>query len=230
MSTRPAPVNLAFYAPMKPPTDPSPSGDRTVGRLLMPALRAAGHEVELASTFRSWEGQGDAGRQRRLRRIGERLGRRLIRRYLARGAQDRPRLWFTYHLYHRAPDWIGPLVSRRLGIPYVVAEASYARTQTGGPWAEGLAASVRAIRQADAELLVGPGCMCGSALQDGTVFICSVWLRLAKDGRQPMPVCRVWEKNVFSAKLGFVLFHRCDSAVDITFHIIFAAEIVQAVT
>ena len=38
----------------------------------------------------------------------------------------RPDVWFTYHLYHKAPDWLGPAVSRALDIPYVVAEASVA--------------------------------------------------------------------------------------------------------
>ena len=39
-------MRIAFYAPMKPPNHPVPSGDRTMARLMMAALELAGHEVE----------------------------------------------------------------------------------------------------------------------------------------------------------------------------------------
>jgi hypothetical protein len=42
-------MKVAFYATMKPPDDPVPSGDRTMARLLVKALETAGHEVELVS-------------------------------------------------------------------------------------------------------------------------------------------------------------------------------------
>lgn len=145
-------MRIAFYAPMKPPDHPVPSGDRRMARLLMQALRGAGHEVVLASRLRSWEGRGDRQRQTRIRRDAARLAERLIARW--RGADDRPQLWFSYHLYHKAPDWLGPPVADALGIPYVVAEASYAAKQTQGPWAEGLTASVEALRRADAVLAI----------------------------------------------------------------------------
>lgn len=142
-------MNLAFYAPMKPPTHSTPSGDRLIARLFIDALQTAGHRPLLASRFRSWEGNGDAVRQARLRRTGERLGERLLRRFRAMDAGSRPACWFSYHLYHKAPDWLGPRVSRALGIPYVVAEASLAPKQAGGPWREGYEASVAAVAGAD---------------------------------------------------------------------------------
>ena len=46
-------MHVAFYAPMKPPDHPVPSGDRRMARLLMQALAHAGHRVVLASRFRS---------------------------------------------------------------------------------------------------------------------------------------------------------------------------------
>ena len=52
-------MRIAFYAPLKPPDHPVPSGDRRVAQLLLAALRRAGHEPVLASRFRSFEGQGD---------------------------------------------------------------------------------------------------------------------------------------------------------------------------
>ena len=46
-------MRIAFYAPLKAPTHPVPSGDRRMARLLMAALEAGGHHVTLASTLRS---------------------------------------------------------------------------------------------------------------------------------------------------------------------------------
>ena len=51
-------MGIAFYAPMKPPTSPRPSGDRLMARLLMSALKHAGHDVSLVSKFRSWNENG----------------------------------------------------------------------------------------------------------------------------------------------------------------------------
>lgn len=124
---------VAFYAPLKAPSHPNPSGDRLLARLLMDALSEAGFDVRLASTLRSRDARGDAARQARMAQLSERLATRLIRHW--QRLQWQPRLWFTYHLYYKAPDWIGPVVCRRLGIPYVCAEASWAASRASGPWA-----------------------------------------------------------------------------------------------
>ena len=154
-------MRIAFYAPLKPPDHPAPSGDRTLARLLLAALgragAAKGWEVDLASRFRSFDGAGDPGRQARLRDVGGRLAERLLRRYRREAPSRRPRLWFTYHLHHKAPDWIGPRVSEGLGVPYVVAEASHAAKQAAGPWRLGHEAAARAIRHADAILALHRG-------------------------------------------------------------------------
>ena len=141
-------MRIAFYAPMKAPTHPSPSGDRRMGRLLMQALAMAGHDVELASIFRSYD-RGDPQRQTRVRDIGLRLADRLVRAYLKRPSADRPQVWFTYHLYHKAPDWIGPVVAHALGIPYIAAEASHAPKQAGGRWDMGYTETANIIAAAD---------------------------------------------------------------------------------
>jgi glycosyltransferase involved in cell wall biosynthesis len=113
----------------------------------------AGHDVALASRFRSFDATGNAARQVRLRALGTRLADRLIERY--RDA-DRPQLWFTYHLHHKAPDHLGPRVSRALRIPYVVAEASIAPSQREGPWAAGFVEAYAAIKSADLVVFVNP--------------------------------------------------------------------------
>ena len=134
---------------MKPPNAATPSGDRMMARQIIQALELGGHQVELASIFRSRDGAGDARRQARLAGLGARLADRLIRRYRAAPADIQPDLWFTYHLYHKAPDWIGPRVADALDIPYVVAEASFAPKQEGGKWALGHQAAGAAIGRAD---------------------------------------------------------------------------------
>lgn len=114
----------------------------------MDALAHAGHRVQVASTFRSYDGDGDEPRQRALRAQGEALAQQLADDWKAGPADERPELWFTYHLYYKAPDWLGPLVSRALAIPYVISEASYAQKRAHGPWAFGHEGSTEAIRTA----------------------------------------------------------------------------------
>ena len=111
----------------------------------------AGHEVRLASGFRSFDGEGCPKRQRQLRAAGAAEAERLIAGYRA-DAATRPALWFTYHLYHKAPDWLGPRIAEALAIPYVVAEPSFAPKRAGGPWDIGHRAVPGALARADAAL------------------------------------------------------------------------------
>lgn len=142
-------MRIAFYAPLKPPTHGTPSGDRRVARLLMAALEQAGHRVELASTFRSYDAGGDAARQADLRARGMALGGELAARWRAAAAAARPDLWFTYHAYYKAPDWLGPAACASLDIPYVIAEASHAPKRAGGPWDIGHRGTLEAVGRAD---------------------------------------------------------------------------------
>jgi glycosyltransferase involved in cell wall biosynthesis len=147
-------VRIAFYAPLKPPTHVTPSGDRRVAGLLMDALELVADHVELVSTFRSFDADGDAARQEALRSQGGALAQRMVEQWRAAAQELRPDLWFTYHVYYKAPDWLGPAVSAALGIPYVIAEASYAEKRASGAWAVGHDATAAAIRHA--RLIVSP--------------------------------------------------------------------------
>jgi len=142
-------MRIAFYAPLKAPDHPVPSGDRQIARALLQALCAGGHDAVVASRLRSFDGRGDRRRQARLRQIGAEVATRLIARW--RG-DDQPQVWFTYHLHHKAPDHLGPVVSRALGIPYVVAEGSTAPRQRDGPWAEGHEDALAALRQSPMDM------------------------------------------------------------------------------
>jgi glycosyltransferase involved in cell wall biosynthesis len=145
-------MRIAFYAPLKSPDHPVPSGDRQIGRALLSAMTRAGHDVALASRFRSYDGGGDNERQARLRAIGARVAGRLVRRW----QHAPPDVFFTYHVYHKAPDLLGPAVGRALRVPYVVAEASSAARHGDGPWAVGHALALQAIRAADAVISLNP--------------------------------------------------------------------------
>jgi glycosyltransferase involved in cell wall biosynthesis len=148
-------MRVAFYAPLKPADHPIPSGDRLLARLFADAIARAGHDVVVASRLRTFEGRGDLVRQRRLAAVGAGIAQRLLQRW-RRVPGAAPDLWFTYHLYHKAPDPLGPVVSQVLRIPYVIAEASHAPKQRDGPWAEGHAACEAAIRAADALVCINP--------------------------------------------------------------------------
>ncbi len=142
-------MRVAFYAPLKPPDSPVPSGDRRIARLLIKALELGGHEVELLSRFRAFEGGGDAVRMGRLGVIGRKLAARCIRRIEAMPAERRPQAVFTYHVYDKAPDWIGPMVAQALRIPYLICEASLNPARAKGAMAIGHKAAKATVAAAD---------------------------------------------------------------------------------
>jgi len=139
-------MRIAFHAPLKPPDHAVPSGDRTMARLLMQALRSAGHEVSLASRLRTREAVGDAAAQQHIRTLAQQEATMLAARLL----ENPPDLWFTYHLYYKAPDLIGPTICETLDLPYVVAEASHAEKRMRGPHAGFAKAALSAMQRADA--------------------------------------------------------------------------------
>ncbi|MBI1776831.1 MAG: glycosyltransferase family 4 protein [Proteobacteria bacterium] len=142
-------MRLLFYAPLKPIDHPVPSGDRRLGQLLVAALARAGHHVEIACRLRTRIDRGDPTLQARQAATSGRIAARLIRRYRDRPVGGRPEAWFTYHLYYKAPDWLGPAVAAALRIPYMVAEASLAPKRAKGPWAVGHQAVLAALSRAD---------------------------------------------------------------------------------
>jgi glycosyltransferase involved in cell wall biosynthesis len=127
-------VRISFYAPLKSPDHPVPSGDRRMARLLMTALRSGGHQVALASDFRSYEGSGNPGLQDAMAVAGRVEAEHIVEVCLSQPPEYRPNVWFTYHIYYKAPDYLGPVVSDALKIPYIVAEPSHAPKRADGPW------------------------------------------------------------------------------------------------
>lgn len=114
-----------------------------MARQLFGLLEGLGHEVRLVSRLRA-----------RLQEPGdlpalERAAAQETSLLRAEFQVWRPELWFTYHLYYRAPDLLGPGLAAHLGISYVAAEASHAPRRAVGEWALAHARASDAIGRAD---------------------------------------------------------------------------------
>lgn len=126
-------LRIAFYAPLKSPDHPVPSGDRLMARQLIRCLEMAGHRVALASGLRAFLGKPEDVSGWDALQVAADLE---CARIAASWAGDAPDLWFTYHPYYKAPDLIGPVLAARFGLPYVTCEASYSSRRNIGIWTE----------------------------------------------------------------------------------------------
>lgn len=142
-------MKIAFYAPLKPPGHPVPSGDRLMARQIMAALERAGHRVEVASELRSFTPTPEAGPRAEIARRAQNEIARLLGRWQSESPPD---VWFTYHPYYKTPDLLGPPISGQLGIPYVTAEASYSRRHDDNGWGENQRLIADAVRSAAVNL------------------------------------------------------------------------------
>ncbi len=111
-------MRLTFYAPFKPLDHHNPSGDLMIARELFAHLEQQNNQLIVASSLRSRWIFWKPGKL--VKALLE--SRRLIKSFTANPVD----LWLTYHCYYKAPDLIGPTVCKRLGIPYVIFQPSYA--------------------------------------------------------------------------------------------------------
>lgn len=136
-------MRIAFYAPLKAPDHPVPSGDRQMARGLIHALEVAGHDVEVVSTLRAYlPDPDDVPALDALRTAAASECKRIAALWQRDGAPD---LWFCYHPYYKSPDLIGPDLCHRFGVPWASAEASLSARRAQGIWVETQAAVARAI-------------------------------------------------------------------------------------
>ena len=142
-------MRIAFHATMKPPDHPVPSGDREMARVLMTAA-ARFADVRLASRIVQRGRDPGQTTYERVRAAARVEAERLISEYTNTDAAWRPDAWLTYHLYYKAPDWLGSSIAAALDIPYVVVEASYAGKRDRDAWAPWQADAVAQLRQASA--------------------------------------------------------------------------------
>jgi len=117
MPHAPSPLRICFYAPFKPLGHAHPSGDLVTATSIFDFLRRQGHRVIEGSSLRCrwiywkpwlW-----------LKLIKER--RKVVQTFSDTSVD----LWLTYHSYYKAPDLLGPAVSRKLNIPYVIFQGIY---------------------------------------------------------------------------------------------------------
>jgi glycosyltransferase involved in cell wall biosynthesis len=118
-------MKICFYTPFKPLGHPHPSGDLVTATGIFEFLERRGHQVVPVSSLRcrwiywkpwvwprlAWE------RQQVARRFGA-------------APCD---LWFSYHSYYKAPDMLGPAVTRRIGVPYVLFQGIYSTRRRRDP-------------------------------------------------------------------------------------------------
>lgn len=125
-------MRIAFYAPLKSPDHPVPSGDRLMARHLVAALKRADHRVEVASQLRSYLGDAEDAQTHR---VIESMAAAERARIAADWREDGPPdLWFCYHPYYKAPDRIGPALCAQFGVPMVTVEASLSARRDVGLW------------------------------------------------------------------------------------------------
>lgn len=151
-------MRVLLHTPLKSPDSPIPSGDREMARGLRRLLRRLGHTVVMPAMSRVAPGVPQPQQHLALERRARAKAQRLIARWRALPARHPERfdLWLTYHCYYRKPDWLGPTVTRALGVPYALVEASHAPRRAQGPTRLGHRAVERALAAADLVLTVNP--------------------------------------------------------------------------
>lgn len=120
-------MKIAFYCPLKPISHPNPSGDREIARGLHTYL-AARSKIFVLSEFQS------KFFYQELSEIFSWLAALVAAYRLAK--KEKPDLFFTYHLYYKAPDPIGFLLAWWFGKPFYVFEGMFARdaARKWGSW------------------------------------------------------------------------------------------------
>lgn len=139
-------MRIIYHTPLKGPSHRIPSGDRTMARALREMLRNAGHNIETIDRSRT----SSSVLPQHMQWIGAQSSRFQYWR------TTKAELWLTYHCYYKAPDWEGPKTARQLGLPYVLAEVSYAPKRAGGPWDIGHRQVAACIEAADLILNFNP--------------------------------------------------------------------------
>ncbi|MEE4242138.1 MAG: glycosyltransferase family 4 protein [Desulfopila sp.] len=110
-------MKIFYYMPFKPPGHKNPSGDLIIGVELLQFLKKKGVDIRVVSRFRC-----------RWIYLKPHLWPLLIIeiwRVLRLCKKERPDIWLTYHSYYKAPDILGSLCCRILGIPYGIFQGIY---------------------------------------------------------------------------------------------------------
>ncbi len=145
-------LRIAYYAPLKPPDHPIPSGDRQMARMLLAALQRAGYDAFLASRYISYSKRHGAEHLAEKKAGALAEADRLMAEWEDLGVW--PDLWFCYHPYDKSPDWLGEAICARLGIPMVTAEPCKTGQGPNGEWLPWRAEAQRGIAGADMNIVM----------------------------------------------------------------------------
>jgi glycosyltransferase involved in cell wall biosynthesis len=118
-------MRICFYAPFKPLGHPNPSGDLIIATGLYDFLVSQGHTLLIASELRSRWIYLKPWRFPTIIKERIRTARRI--------QQFSPDLWLTYHCYYKAPDLLGPALSKKFNIPYCIFQGIYSTKQRRSP-------------------------------------------------------------------------------------------------
>ena len=141
-------MRIGFVAPLKSPFSESPSGDRTLARLFFTLLKKMGHQVEMLCDYRIYSHSAKELEQKKL--MAEEIYQQLI-------AKPCPfDMIFTYHIYHKAPDFIGYRYAKHFDIDYFCAESSLNPKQKNGEFSLGYHETIKAIESAKAVVTINP--------------------------------------------------------------------------
>jgi glycosyltransferase involved in cell wall biosynthesis len=110
-------MRIAFYTPFKPLDHRHPSGDWVIARGLVDYLSGQGCEIWPVGPLRArwiyWKPWHWPDLIRVLRQSRRQIHQKPVN------------LWLTYHTYYKAPDLLGPYISRKANIPYVIFQGIF---------------------------------------------------------------------------------------------------------
>ncbi|MBN1930831.1 MAG: glycosyltransferase family 4 protein [Desulfobacterales bacterium] len=110
-------MHIYFYTPFKPLGHLTPSGDLMIAKGLFNYLVCKGHQVHPVNSLRTRWIYWKPWLWPKFMLEQQRILRKIIR--------NRPDLWLTYHSYYKAPDILGPIISKQVKIPYVIFQGIY---------------------------------------------------------------------------------------------------------
>ncbi len=118
-------MRIAFYTPFKPLGHHHPSGDLVIATGLYDYFASRGHDIQQAGPLRARWIYWRPWTWIRLLKV--------YRQSCGEVSQGRANLWLTYHSYYKAPDLLGPLVSRTANIPYVIFQGIFSTKRRRHP-------------------------------------------------------------------------------------------------
>jgi len=118
-------MRIAFYTPFKPLGHHHPSGDLVIATGLYDYFTSRGHDIRQTGPLRARWIYWRPWTWIRLLKV--------YRRSCEEVSHGQADFWLTYHTYYKAPDLLGPMVSRAANIPYVIFQGIFSTKRRRHP-------------------------------------------------------------------------------------------------